>query len=136
MARTKKTQKYFYAVGRRKTASAAVKLYAGTSKSLVNGDPIDDYFPALVDKTSFEIPFKLTDNLGKYYAHIKVSGSGKKSQLEAIVLAISRALEKVDKKYRKVLKAANLLTVDSRVKERSKPGQAGRARAKKQSPKR
>jgi len=132
----KSSKKYFYAVGRRKSASATVKLFAGKDKSLVNGKLVSDYFPTLVDKRDFEHPFKLTDTLGKYYAHIKVSGSGKRSQLEAVVLAISRALEKVAPKYRPILKAEGLLTVDARVKERSKPGQAGRARAKKQSPKR
>jgi len=132
----KSSKKYFYAVGRRKSASATVKLFIGKDKSLVNDKLFGDYFPTLVDKRTFELPFKLTDTLGKYYAYIRVSGSGKISQLEAVALATSRALQKINEKYRPVLKAEGLLTVDARVKERSKPGQAGRARAKKQSPKR
>ena len=134
--KSKTNKKYFYAVGRRKEASAVVKLFIGKGKTTVNDQLVTDYFPGEVNEYYYQRPFALTDTLGKHYAEIRVSGSGKKSQLEAVNLAVARALEKVDSKYRPILKSAGLLTVDARVKERSKPGQAGRARAKKQSPKR
>ncbi len=134
---TNSKNKYTYAVGRRKKATATLRLFKGKGKIEVNGQPIADYFPGQISKHYYSQPFKLTDTQGKFHATILVRGSGKKSQLEAIVLAFSRALEKINRdKYRPVLKDAGLLSVDSRVKERSKPGQAGRARAKKQSPKR
>ncbi len=133
----KSTKKYTYAVGRRKKATATVRLFAGKGKIEVNGKPIAEYFPGEVNKHFYTQPFEITDNQGKFHGTILVRGGGKKSQMEAVVLAFSRALEKIDReKYRPVLKEAGLLTVDDRVKERSKPGQAGRARAKKQSPKR
>lgn len=134
---TSSKNKYTYTVGRRKKATATVRLFKGKGKIEVNGQPIADYFPGQINKYFYSQPFELTDTQGKYHGTILIRGGGKKSQLEAVVLALSRALEKIDReKYRPVLKDADLLSVDARVKERSKPGQAGRARAKKQSPKR
>ncbi len=133
----KSTKKYVYAIGRRKEATAIVRLFKGKGKISVNDKLIGDYFPGIVDRHYYQQPFEFTGTLGKFYATIKVRGSGKKSQLEAVVLALSRALEKTDReKYRPVLKKAGLLTVDARVRERRKAGQMGRARKKKQSPKR
>lgn len=137
MSKKKSKSKYTYAVGRRKGATATVKLYSGKGKIEINGKAIVEYFPGEVNKHFYSQPLSVTNNLGKFHGTVQVRGGGKKSQLEAVILAISRALEKIDRdKYRPKLKEAGLLTVDDRVKERSKPGQAGRARAKKQSPKR
>ncbi len=135
---TKKSKtKYTYAVGRRKKSTAIVRLFTGKGKLEVNEKSIADYFPGRINKHFYTQPFEVTNTEGKYHGSILARGGGKKSQLEAVVLAISRALEKIDReKFRPSLKKAGLLTVDDRVKERSKPGQAGRARAKKQSPKR
>jgi len=135
MATSKK--KYVYAVGRRKEATATVRLYRGKGQTLVNDKPIDEYFPGPVSQYYYQQPLVLTKTLGKFYATFKVVGGGKSGQLDAVVLALSRALEKVDReKYRPILKEAGLLTVDARVRERRKAGQMGRARKKKQSPKR
>ncbi len=129
--------KYTYALGRRKEATATVRLFSGKGDLKVNGLSIADYFPGKVNKYFYNQPFEITGTETKYQGTVLVRGGGKKSQLEAVVLALSRALQKIDReKYRPGLKEAGLLTVDDRVKERSKPGQAGRARAKKQSPKR
>ncbi len=136
MAKKSKT-KYTYAVGRRKKATATVRLFSGKGKLEVNGKLIADYFPGEVSSYFYSLPFEVTQTQSKYHGTVLVRGGGKKSQLEAVSLAISRALEKIDReKYRPALRKAGLLTVDDRIKERSKPGQAGRARAKKQSPKR
>ncbi len=132
-----KKKKYYYAIGRRKNATAIVHLYKGKGKIEVNNMPIADYFPGEINEYHYTRPFEVTDTTGKYHATIKVNGSGKKSQLEAVRLALSRALEEVNKeKFRDPLKDAGLLMVDSRVRERRKPNRGGRARAKKQSPKR
>lgn len=137
MSKNNSEDKYTYAVGRRKEATATVQLYKGKGDIKVNAAPIADYFPGKINKYYYTQPFRITNTQGKYHGTVLVHGGGKKSQLEAVVLAISRAFEKIDQeKYRPSLKNAGLLTVDARVKERSKPGQAGRARAKKQSPKR
>ncbi|MBU1127224.1 MAG: 30S ribosomal protein S9 [Patescibacteria group bacterium] len=132
-----KKKKFIYAIGRRKTASARVRLFAGKGESLVNGKPLKDYFSGEVFKTLLEKPFEATETKGKYFITSKVLGSGKQAQLGAVVHGIARALEKENRgKFRPLLKQAGLLTRDSRMKERRKPGLAQSARAKKQSPKR
>jgi len=82
-------------------------------------------------------PFELTETVGKYYATIKVGGGGKSGQLGAVIHGLSRAFSLVDpEKFRPILKKQKLLTRDSREKERRKVGMGGKARRKKQSPKR
>ena len=129
-------KKYYYAHGRRKEATASVKLYAGQGETLINNKPIGKYFPAQTAKVEYLKPFHLTQTVGKYYAVVKVEGSGSSGQLGAIVHGISRALNKADEKHHPILKKAGLLTRDSRVKERRKYGLAQKARKGKQSPKR
>ena len=128
---------YVYAVGRRRTASARVRLYKGKKESTVNGELIGKYFPGQLMRSVWQKPFSLTNTLNEYYVTVKVLGGGKEGQLEAVRHGISRALAKVDeKKFRLVLKAEGLLTRDDRKRERRMVGTGGRARRKKQSPKR
>lgn len=129
--------KFIFAVGRRKTAVARVRLFRGKGETMVNGIPIAKYFSGEVAKIAYQKPFVVTNTLGKYYATVKVEGSGKSGQLGAVVHGLARALDKENKElYHSLLKKAGLLTRDSRAKERRKPGQMGKARKKKQSPKR
>ena len=128
---------YIWSVGRRKTAAARVRLFHGKGETLVNGMEISKYFPGPVAQAAYQKPFLVTDTLGKYYATVKVVGSGKAGQLGAVVHGLARALDKENRTlYHTPLKQANLLTRDDRQKERSKPGQMGKARKQKQSPKR
>ena len=137
MRKSSRTRKYTYAVGRRKTATAQVRLFKGKGKILVNEKPIEEYFPGEVAKVFYLRPFQVTNTIGKYHATIKVGGSGKNGQLDAVVHAIARALDKENRDlYHSALKKDKLLTRDPRMRERRKPGQMGRARKKKQSPKR
>lgn len=123
--------KYTFAVGRRKSASARVRLYKGTGENTINGRKIMEKLTELAK------PFKLTDTEGKYFFTAKVTGGGKEGQIEAVVHGISRALIKLNSdKFRVILKKANLLTRDSRVRLRRMVGTGGKARRKKQSPKR
>ncbi len=136
---TKKTNNkgYIFAIGRRKEAVARVRLFAGKGETLVNGKPIAKYFSTEIQKSYYEKPFRLTKTESKYFATIKVDGSGKKGQLDAVVHGLSAALNLANKEeYRPILKSANLLTRDARVKERHKYGRAQKARKGKQSPKR
>lgn len=145
--------KYYEAVGRRRTATARVRLYPLTKAKkkdlkiwdyklapgalIVNKKPASDYFPGEVFKLAYSEPFRTTNTSNKFAATAQVSGSGKIGQLEAVVHGIARALEKSDQeKYRPILKKRGFLTRDSRMKERRKAGYAQSARAKKQSPKR
>ncbi|MBN1262943.1 MAG: 30S ribosomal protein S9 [Candidatus Pacebacteria bacterium] len=133
----KASREFVYAVGRRRSASARVRLYKGKQASLVNNQPIADYFPGKVAEFHYTQPLKICDCLGKYYLTARVTGSGKVSQLTAVVHGLSRALDKTNpEKFHTILKKHKLLTRDSRTRERRKAGQAGRARHKKQSPKR
>lgn len=145
-----KTLKYYEATGRRKSAIARVRLYLGTKGNkptkvnsavekgtiMVNDLPIDSYFQMDMYKTLYNLPLVLTDAVGRFAISILTQGGGKKSQLSAVQLGLSRALELVDGDNRAKLKPEGLLSRDARVRERRKPGTGGRARRQKQSPKR
>jgi len=132
-----KTSKYIYAVGRRKTATARIRLFLKKGDLIINKQPIDKYFPSSIDKTAYLTPFKLVGKANQFSATIKVKGSGKKAQLGAVIHGLARAISKHDPdSYRTTLKRAGLLTRDPRAKERHKVGTGGKARRKKQSPKR
>jgi len=134
---TKKKKKYIYALGRRKKAIARVRLFKGKGKSIVNDKLISEYFPSKQEEFFCLRPFRVIDKEGKYYITVRVKGSGKSAQLGAIVHGVARALDKENREvYHDILKKYKLLTRDPRARERRKVGRGGRARAKKQSPKR
>lgn len=135
MARKVK-KNYIYAVGRRKASSARVRLFKGSEENTVNGELIGKYFPGDVARADWIRPFEVLELTGKYYFTVRVLGGGKEGQLDAVTFGVSRALGKVKEDYRKALRKAGLLTRDSRVRERRKVGMGGKARRKKQSPKR
>ncbi len=110
-----KSDKYFYATGRRKTAIALVKLSFGGGELLINEKKSEI-------TESLKKPLQVTNNLGKLDVIAKVTGGGKASQLSAIRLGISRALVKKDLDSRLSLKKSGLLTRDPREKERKKYG--------------
>ena len=137
MKKVGKKQKYLYAVGRRKEAVARVRLFSGKGQTLVNNQPIEEYFSSTVAKFFYQKPLEIIERVNKYYATIRVTGSGKVSQLAAVVHGLARALNKDSpSEYHSKLKKAGLLTRDSRVRERRKVGTGGKARRAKQSPKR
>lgn len=128
---------YIYAVGRRRESSARVRLHKGDGQNIVNDQPIGQYFPGVIARGSWMKPFELTETTGKYYITVRVVGGGKNGQLGAVVLGTARTLEKLNtEKFRPALKKAGLLTRDDRTRERRKVGTGGKARRKKQSPKR
>ena len=129
-------KKYTYAVGRRRSAVVTIKLFSGTSASLVNGLAVDKYFPGLSAADIYNLPQLITKTKKKYYFVAKAMGGGKMGQLKALALAISRVLLKTDPDFRSLLRPAGLLTVDSRRRQRRMVGTGGKARRQKQSPKR
>jgi small subunit ribosomal protein S9 len=136
MAKTKK-QNYTSAAGKRKTASARVRLFKGKGESTVNAIAIEKYFPGAVNKEYWQRPFVLTDTLEKYYVSAKIQGSGKNGQLDALVLGIARALSEANpEKFKPAVKKAGLLKRDSRIRQRRMVGMGGKSRRAKQSPKR
>jgi small subunit ribosomal protein S9 len=141
---------YYESVGKRKESSARVRLYVVVDKPVsvgkltltkgcmfVNGRAAEQYFPGEVMKKQYQEPMRTTNTLNRFGVIIKVAGGGLSGQLSAVIHGISRALLKVDKeKMRPILKKRGFLTRDPRKKERRKAGFAGKARARRQSPKR
>ena len=112
-----------HTIGRRKSSVARVYLSEGKGEITINGKDFKDYFPVDTMQYKLQQPFKVVDLLDKYNVNVNVNGGGNTGQVEAIRLAISRALCEVDTNNRASLKADGLLTRDSRVVERKKPGQ-------------
>ena len=110
-------------IGRRKTSVARIYLSKGKDKMIINGKDYKDYFPTTSLQYKIIQPFKLTDNLGKYDLSVNVYGGGITGQVEAIRLAISRALCEISDDNRPLLKKEGLLTRDPRMVERKKFGQ-------------
>ena len=124
-------QQYTYAVGRRKTSVAQVRLYQDAGPIVVEDKLIQEAFPFSTWQQIINEPFTVTNTQGKFRVVAKVKGGGVSGRAGAIRHGISRALAEVDNgKYRGELKKAGLLTRDSRVKERKKPGLKGARKAK------
>jgi small subunit ribosomal protein S9 len=128
---------YTYAVGRRKESSARIRLFRGKGENTVNKITADKYFPGEVAAKTLAKPFGACEASDKYYYSARITGGGKEGQLSALILAIARALVKVaPEKNRPILRKLNLLTRDSRIRQRRMVGMGGKSRRKRQSPKR
>ena len=115
-------QSYYQETGRRKTAVAQVRLMPGGGAIIVNGVPYEELFSRVAHRQTIEKPLILTEVLGKYNVMVKVAGGGIAGQSGAISHGIARALVRADEKLKPALRQNGLLTRDSRVKERKKPG--------------
>lgn len=114
---------YYEGLGRRKTATARVRLYPGGDGTIVvNDQPADKYFGRDWDLKHLSEPLAVTNNAGRFTVSIHVTGGGITGQAGAIRLGIARALLKADPEYRPALRKFGLLTRDPRAKERKKPG--------------
>ncbi len=110
-------------VGRRKTSVARVYLSKGKGKITINKKDFKDYFPTNLLRYKIEQAQDVVDEKGKYDIVVNVFGGGLTGQAEAIRLAIARALVEKNPENKEKLKAQSLLTRDSRMVERKKPGQ-------------
>lgn len=110
------------AVGRRKASVARVYLTKGDGNISVNGKTVEEYFPQLHVVGKVTEPFHAINSENIYNIKVNVKGGGFKGQAEAIRLAISRALVKIDEDNKTLLKSKKFLTRDSRVVERKKYG--------------
>ena len=123
-------KKVWSATGRRKRSVAQVRLTSGKGKITVNGKDVNEYMPFAVLVMDLKQPLEATRNLDKFDVDVTVKGGGYSGQTGAIRLGITRALLAFDAAadqsredaYRKVLKTRGLVTRDSRIKERKKPG--------------
>ncbi|HEX7586051.1 MAG TPA: 30S ribosomal protein S9 [Patescibacteria group bacterium] len=122
---TKPPEKYFSAVGKRKTSVAQVRIYKSKkaeTETVVNGRKFSNYFPIARLQELIMAPLIVAGQGGIFNISIKVAGGGVNGQAEAIRLGISRALVNMDETLRKQLKNLGFLTRDSRIVERKKPG--------------
>ncbi|MBL7811348.1 MAG: 30S ribosomal protein S9 [Bacteroidetes bacterium] len=109
--------------GRRKAAVARVYVKEGNGKITVNNREFEVYFPLPWHRTSITSPLSVTENEGKYDIVVNVRGGGQSGQAEAVRLGIAKALVDINGDQKSTLRHAGLLTRDSRVVERKKPGQ-------------
>lgn len=114
--------RYYEAVGRRKTATARVRLYAGTGKIVVNDRELDEYFPRLGDRCHLLEPLEATGNEDSFNITVLVKGGGPSGQAGAVRHGIARALVVADENLRRPLRRGGFLTRDARMKERKKYG--------------
>lgn len=116
------------ATGRRKKASARIRLRPGSGNITVNGQEADAYFGRPTSVMILKSPLVLTEVAEKFDIVVNVRGGGKNGQAGAVRHGISRALCEFDAGLRPTLKAAGMLTRDARTKERLKYGLAGARR--------
>ena len=131
--------RYIEGIGRRKVATARVRLYLEMKESLflVNQKLAVDYFAHEAFANQYlNRPFEVVGLKTAPVVSVKVSGSGISAQLEAVIHGLARALVKLNPEYKPLLRQAGMLTRDDRMKETRKIGRGGKARRKRQSPKR
>lgn len=115
----------FSATGRRKTAIAQVRMSQGSGKITVNNRPFDEYFQLTSQQNLLLRPLEVAQSRNAYDISVNTNGGGLNGQAGAISLGIARALLQVNAELRPALKTNGLLTRDSRMRERKKPGQPG-----------
>ena len=116
------SNRYYYGTGRRKAATARVRLYEGTGKIIINDKPVEAYFTKETDLARLAAPLGAVGVADRFDVVVKVEGGGTTGQSGAVRHGISRALLAVDPGHRPVLRAKGFLTRDPRAKERKKPG--------------
>ena len=110
-------------LGRRKSSVARIYLKTGKGKITINNRDYKDYFSTGVLQYKVNQPFELTNTVAKYDVNVNVVGGGTNGQVEAVRLAISRALVEINPDHKPLLKEEGLMTRDPRMVERKKPGQ-------------
>ncbi|MBA3869392.1 MAG: 30S ribosomal protein S9 [Anaerolineae bacterium] len=114
---------YYEGIGRRKAATARVRITAGgTGSVIINDKDGSDYLPRPGDVDILLEPLTLLGQAKTYDVSVHVNGGGISGQRDAILLGIARALVKVDETSKPQLRDAGYMTRDARIKERKKPG--------------
>jgi small subunit ribosomal protein S9 len=114
---------YYEGIGRRKSATARVRLFpGGTGNMVINDRDASDYLPREGDVAIMLEPLAEIGQENSYDISVHVTGGGNSGQRDAIKLGVARALLKLDPDLRPVLRKGDFLTRDARVKERKKPG--------------
>jgi len=116
------TERYYYGTGRRKSATAQVRLYPEGNDIVVNEKPAEEYFSRQIDLLRVKEPLVVSGMEGKFRITVRVNGGGISGQAGAVRHGIARALLEADPELRPTLRKGGFLTRDPRVKERKKPG--------------
>ena len=116
------------ATGRRKTAVARVRVKSGTGQIVINGRPIDEYFPAIKDRVQVSSVLAHVGLVADVDIRIRVAGGGSAGQAGACRLGVARAIKTLDGETAETLRAEGMLTRDGRMKERKKYGLRGARR--------
>jgi len=117
-----------WGLGRRKTSVARVRLLPGAGGFVVNGKPVDQFFPTIENQRRSQAPLGAVQIEASYDVHANVRGGGPTGQADAVRLGLARALKKLHPDMDPVLRDEGLLTRDSRMKERKKYGRRGARR--------
>ena len=121
-----KKHDYFYALGRRKSATARVRLKSGKGTIVVNGMPAEQYFAeSKYLLNELQKPFAALEQENKFEITAVVTGGGHVGQVDAIRLGISKALVTMNEDLKSTLKRADMLSRDPRERERKKFGLKG-----------
>ena len=120
--------KFTWGLGRRKSSIARVRITPGAGGFVVNGKPLEVFFPVLQNQNSAKAPLVSAELEGNYDVFCNVDGGGITGQAGAVRLGLARALVKVDPTLDPLFREGGHLTRDSRMKERKKPGQRGARR--------
>jgi small subunit ribosomal protein S9 len=116
-------EQYHEGVGRRKRATARVRIHLnGSGNAVVNDKPLDEYFPRSGDAQIALAPLDVTNTRGRFDVTVVVKGGGITGQSEAVTMGLARALVIYDEEMRSSLRKAGMLSRDPREKERKKPG--------------
>ena len=114
---------YYEGIGRRKEATARVRVMSGSGRFIVNEKPLDNYFPRIGDMQAILAPLQSAgENLESLDVTVLVKGGGVTGQTSAVQLGVARALVKMNPDLRSTMRKGGFLTRDARIKERKKPG--------------
>ncbi|HSX00063.1 MAG TPA: 30S ribosomal protein S9 [Patescibacteria group bacterium] len=117
---------YFYALGRRKSATARVRIKGGKGTIVVNGKPAEEYFAGSAGLLNeLQKPFTALEQENKFDITVRVAGGGHAGQVDAIRLGIAKAMVVMNEDLKSTLKRADLLSRDPRERERKKFGLKG-----------
>ena len=115
-------EKYYEGIGRRKASTARVRIMKGSGEFLVNGKPMEDFFPRFGDVDIVLSPLKDASMLNAVDVSVLVKGGGVTGQVGSVRMGLARALVKMTPDVDRIMRQGGHLTRDPRVKERKKPG--------------
>ena len=115
-------EQYYEGIGRRKEASARVRVMSGSGEFIINGKPANEYFPRFGDMDTVFGPLTDAGSKGSVDVSVLVKGGGVTGQVGAVRMGLARALVKMNPDVDRAMRHGGHLTRDPRVKERKKPG--------------